>query len=163
MPERTIGLAPLCEECEPEEPADKSWDLFKPLSGVELALLRDGTLVLSPLCDDDLELGRCCKSSVLAEDLKELTFCCDNTLVSYGLKANLISVFVGVVDLGDLACVGDLAEPVSEVTLDEEEEADELEPDFLFLSIDSIGLTAEESAPICEQKKILTAVGKGAK
>lgn len=160
-----MGLAPLCEECEPDgdtvlrleskgvdEPALKSCVLFIPLSGVEFDLLRDGTRVLSPLCEDDFELGRCCKSSVIfADDLNVLTFCWLKTFVSYGLKANFISVFVGVADFGDFACVGDLAEPVSELTLDVDDDADEAEPDFFDLSIESIGLTAEESAPICEQ------------
>lgn len=57
---------------------------------------------------------------------------------------------MGVVDLGDFACVGDLAEPESD-ELDDVEEADEEEEDFFVLSMDSKGLTAEESAPICEQ------------
>lgn len=60
---------------------------------------------------------------------------------------------MGVVDLGDLACVGDLAEPRSELTLeaaDVADETDEAELNFLFLSIESKGFTADESAPICE-------------
>lgn len=65
-----MGLAPRCDEpagdtvlrlvscgvLEPPE-VDKSWDLLK-FSGELFDLLRDGTRVLSPLCDEALELGR---------------------------------------------------------------------------------------------------------
>lgn len=58
-----------------------------------------------------------------------------------------------MVDFGDLACIGDLAEPESELTLDaadDADEADDAEFDFLFLSSDNKGFTADESAPIWE-------------
>lgn len=56
----------------------------------------------------------------------------------------------GVLDLGDLACVGDLEALRSELAFDEVDDEDE-DVDFFDLSIASKGLTAEESAPICEQ------------
>lgn len=57
---------------------------------------------------------------------------------------------LGVVDLGDLACVGDLEAPISVLAFDEVDDEDE-DVDFFDLSIASNGLTADESAPICEQ------------